>query len=437
MYAFEPKMELKNFHGDSFSKLINCVVPLIMEHPDANDGFDELLAQWMSDKIKQSYSNWKINQGRNKTLEQQITMLMKYWRADSGSNANVYTLLNLLEKRTNTTYIREQIRAEFELNSNQIDTSYCTSNDHRNNKISAAKIPKPYVNISNRNMSAVKRKSRKDNQSSGPTIKCSFPCNNLDFDFKKDNQIEAKKLNISLQSIEERQTVTSLTQSVINNSNISMLIRILFVGEDSVDKDRVLEKLDAKLSHELSGGYYKQYISHITTREETIDVNYLVYKTDKEEPWYESIRRGIKRTISYGEVDGVILLYDIKNRRSFSMTKKLIKEIQKKKYGSRGPPSLCILGDELDVIDQHPEKRKVGTEELRELAKSNSASNPVIIVSEISSSTGHNLQRIVSAFGTLVINNKTLLKYEASQHNTKRYIRRRPHFMPFECFHKM
>ena len=336
------------FKSVPFYKFTDFVVPLIMEQPEP--GFDDLLSLWMGNDVQRQYSKWKNNEGRNRTAEEQINKLMAIWQAYMGLKANIVTFIELIEAKNGTKWIVDQLRKEFghcyqryeiasssssaprlaQIVENPLESNYINQKlllpEHKINKSNSwhcyqrpSHITPRTSSISSNFFTQIGNVFRGKNRDYCEDDR--FNNNGSVQRAKMNNYVSESKMSYALKTPMKPEEKLSSRKGVYTDVHERVrLYTILLMGSESVGKNTLLRKVGATLdTSKESGGYYDQYTSSIIIGDETIVVQYLILRHDTKHLDDKAVRQIYMQLIKM--TDGVILLYDITNKLSFTKVK--------------------------------------------------------------------------------------------------------------------
>ena len=409
---------------DNFTIFIVFVTPLIMNHPEPC--FDDLLANWMN--VKAQCSKWKTNEGRNQSQEEQIDRLLRMWQSNTGESANVRTFIGLLEGKPYTKWICDQLQKQF---------TTCTRDKISPimkpaiSTISSLETPfqEEALDCRRLNLEESKIESNTWNCDVGAVLSPPSTSSTIfvqigkKFSGNRDSseslvhhrfREEQARMN---DYVKDPTTPRIIRKDAEGNSLTKVPGRvkaysILLMGDNNVGKTTLLQNLGASLDKtRTSTDYCNEYSASICVGSETIIVSYYELKDATKNLGQRVVKQIFRNLIK--KVDGVILLYEITNKKTFSSVKKWSKDVN----SADNQPSLLILGNKLDLIENDPKNRKVLTQKLIKLAKTNSAH-----FSEISSTNKVSLGRTMVIFGGVLINRYSMLLNSATQCNSEQCI---------------
>ena len=181
------------------------------------------------------------------------------------------------------------------------------------------------------------------------------------------------------------------------NMEVETKIKIILVGDTNVGKTSLLNR--------------KKHNFFNPVFSTTIGVDFMSYKLETNETvyvWDTAGQEKFKSIISlyFRNIDGVILVYDITNRKSFENISRWINKI---KTHTNNNPSLIIVGNKCDLNKY----REVSEEELNNISIENNC-----LGIESSSKENYNIDMI---FNNIVKISKKTPQFEIKEPDTKKY----------------
>lgn len=174
-------------------------------------------------------------------------------------------------------------------------------------------------------------------------------------------------------------------------------IKIILIGDTNVGKTSLLNRKKQN--------FFNPVFST------TIGVDFMTYKTENNETVYVWDTAGQEKFHSiiklyFRNIDGVIIVYDVTNRKSFENISNWIHKI---KTYSDNNPSLIIVGNKCD-LKKH---REVSKEELHNISIYNNC-----LGIECSSKENYNIETV---FNNIVKISKKTSQFEILEPDTKKY----------------
>ena len=149
---------------------------------------------------------------------------------------------------------------------------------------------------------------------------------------------------------------------------MSINYKFILIGNSGVGKTSIFKKLS-------TGEFHDKNIATIGIEKKTIDVNIEIDKDGQKQKkafnisLFDTAGQEKFRSVTfsyYKETDGILLLYDITDRKSFDNVSLWIDSIKEAIEGNESKYAVILIGNKLDLVEEENKERKVTEEEAKE-----------------------------------------------------------------------
>ena len=149
---------------------------------------------------------------------------------------------------------------------------------------------------------------------------------------------------------------------------MSINYKFILIGNSGVGKTSIFRKLS-------TGEFHEKNISTIGIEKKSLDVSIEIDKDGKTEKktfnisFFDTAGQEKFRAVTlsyYKETDGILLLYDITDRKSFDNVSIWVNSIKEAIEGNESKYAIILIGNKLDLVEQEKKERQVTEEEAKE-----------------------------------------------------------------------
>ena len=149
---------------------------------------------------------------------------------------------------------------------------------------------------------------------------------------------------------------------------MSINYKFILIGNSGVGKTSIFKKLK-------TGEFHEKNISTIGLEKQTIDVNIEIDKDGQKQKkefnisLFDTAGQEKFRAVTftyYKESDGILLLYDITDRKSFDNVSIWVNSIKEAIEGNKSKYAIILIGNKLDLVEEELKEREVTEEEAKE-----------------------------------------------------------------------
>ena len=149
---------------------------------------------------------------------------------------------------------------------------------------------------------------------------------------------------------------------------MSINYKFILIGNSGVGKTSIFRKLS-------TGEFHEKNISTIGIEKKSLDVNIDIDKDGKKEKktfnisFFDTAGQEKFRAVTlsyYKETDGILLLYDITDRKSFDNVSIWVNSIKEAIEGNESKYAIILIGNKLDLVEEEKKERQVTEEEAKE-----------------------------------------------------------------------
>ena len=149
---------------------------------------------------------------------------------------------------------------------------------------------------------------------------------------------------------------------------MSINYKFILIGNSGVGKTSIFRKLS-------TGEFHEKNISTIGIEKKSLDVSIDIDKDGKKEKktfnisFFDTAGQEKFRAVTlsyYKETDGILLLYDITDRKSFDNVSKWVDSIKEAIEGNESKYAIILIGNKLDLVEEEKKERQVTEEEAKE-----------------------------------------------------------------------
>mgnify|MGYP002862752610 CR=1 FL=1 len=149
---------------------------------------------------------------------------------------------------------------------------------------------------------------------------------------------------------------------------MSINYKFILIGNSGVGKTSIFRKLS-------TGEFHEKNISTIGIEKKSLDVSIEIDKDGKTEKktfnisFFDTAGQEKFRAVTlsyYKETDGILLLYDITDRKSFDNVSKWVDSIKEAIEGNESKYAIILIGNKLDLVEEEKKERQVTEEEAKE-----------------------------------------------------------------------
>ena len=149
---------------------------------------------------------------------------------------------------------------------------------------------------------------------------------------------------------------------------MSINYKFILIGNSGVGKTSIFRKLS-------TGEFHEKNISTIGIEKKSLDVNIDIDKDGKKEKktfnisFFDTAGQEKFRAVTlsyYKETDGILLLYDITDRKSFDNVSIWVDSIKEAIEGNESKYAIILIGNKLDLVEEEKKERQVTEEEAKE-----------------------------------------------------------------------
>ena len=149
---------------------------------------------------------------------------------------------------------------------------------------------------------------------------------------------------------------------------MSINYKFILIGNSGVGKTSIFRKLS-------TGEFHEKNISTIGIEKKSLDVNIDIDKDGKNEKktfnisFFDTAGQEKFRAVTlsyYKETDGILLLYDITDRKSFDNVSIWVNSIKEAIEGNESKYAIILIGNKLDLVEEEKKERQVTEEEAKE-----------------------------------------------------------------------
>ena len=149
---------------------------------------------------------------------------------------------------------------------------------------------------------------------------------------------------------------------------MSINYKFILIGNSGVGKTSIFRKLS-------TGEFHEKNISTIGIEKKSLDVSIYIDKDGKKEKktfnisFFDTAGQEKFRAVTlsyYKETDGILLLYDITDRKSFDNVSKWVDSIKEAIEGNESKYAIILIGNKLDLVEEEKKERQVTEEEAKE-----------------------------------------------------------------------
>jgi len=149
---------------------------------------------------------------------------------------------------------------------------------------------------------------------------------------------------------------------------MSINYKFILIGNSGVGKKSKFRKLS-------TGEFHEKNISTIGIEKKSLDVSIEIDKDGKKEKktfnisFFDTAGQEKFRAVTlsyYKETDGILLLYDITDRKSFDNVSIWVDSIKEAIEGNESKYAIILIGNKLDLVEEEKKERQVTEEEAKE-----------------------------------------------------------------------
>jgi small GTP-binding protein len=149
---------------------------------------------------------------------------------------------------------------------------------------------------------------------------------------------------------------------------MSINYKFILIGNSGVGKTSIFRKLS-------TGEFHEKNISTIGIEKKSLDVSIDIDKDGKKEKktfnisFFDTAGQEKFRAVTlsyYKETDGILLLYDITDRKSFDNVSIWVNSIKEAIEGNESKYAIILIGNKLDLVEEEKKERQVTEEEAKE-----------------------------------------------------------------------
>ena len=149
---------------------------------------------------------------------------------------------------------------------------------------------------------------------------------------------------------------------------MSINYKFILIGNSGVGKTSIFRKLS-------TGEFHEKNISTIGIEKKSLDVSIEIDKDGKKEKktfnisFFDTAGQEKFRAVTlsyYKETDGILLLYDITDRKSFDNVSIWVNSIKEAIEGNESKYAIILIGNKLDLVEEEKKERQVTEEEAKE-----------------------------------------------------------------------
>jgi len=149
---------------------------------------------------------------------------------------------------------------------------------------------------------------------------------------------------------------------------MSINYKFILIGNSGVGKTSIFRKLS-------TGEFHEKNISTIGIEKKSLDVSIEIDKDGKTEKktfnisFFDTAGQEKFRAVTlsyYKETDGILLLYDITDRKSFDNVSIWVDSIKEAIEGNESKYAIILIGNKLDLVEEEKKERQVTEEEAKE-----------------------------------------------------------------------
>jgi len=149
---------------------------------------------------------------------------------------------------------------------------------------------------------------------------------------------------------------------------MSINYKFILIGNSGVGKTSIFRKLS-------TGEFNEKNISTIGIEKKSLDVSIEIDKDGKTEKktfnisFFDTAGQEKFRAVTlsyYKETDGILLLYDITDRKSFDNVSIWVDSIKEAIEGNESKYAIILIGNKLDLVEEEKKERQVTEEEAKE-----------------------------------------------------------------------
>ena len=149
---------------------------------------------------------------------------------------------------------------------------------------------------------------------------------------------------------------------------MSINYKFILIGNSGVGKTSIFRKLS-------TGEFNEKNISTIGIEKKSLDVSIEIDKDGKTEKktfnisFFDTAGQEKFRAVTlsyYKETDGILLLYDITDRKSFDNVSIWVDSIKEAIEGNESKYAIILIGNKLDLVEEEKKEREVTEEEAKE-----------------------------------------------------------------------
>ena len=149
---------------------------------------------------------------------------------------------------------------------------------------------------------------------------------------------------------------------------MSINYKFILIGNSGVGKTSIFRKLS-------TGEFHEKNISTIGIEKKSLDVSIDIDKDGKTEKktfntsFFDTAGQEKFRAVTlsyYKETDGILLLYDITDRKSFDNVSIWVNSIKEAIEGNESKYAIILIGNKLDLVEEEKKERQVTEEEAKE-----------------------------------------------------------------------
>ena len=149
---------------------------------------------------------------------------------------------------------------------------------------------------------------------------------------------------------------------------MSINYKFILIGNSGVGKTSIFRKLS-------TGEFHEKNISTIGIEKKSLDVSIDIDKDGKKEKktfnisFFDTAGQEKFRAVTlsyYKETDGILLLYDITDRKSFDNVSIWVDSIKEAIEGNESKYAIILIGNKLDLVEEEKKERQVTEEEAKE-----------------------------------------------------------------------
>ena len=149
---------------------------------------------------------------------------------------------------------------------------------------------------------------------------------------------------------------------------MSINYKFILIGNSGVGKTSIYRKLS-------TGEFHEKNISTIGIEKKSLDVSIEIDKDGKKEKktfnisFFDTAGQEKFRAVTlsyYKETDGILLLYDITDRKSFDNVSIWVDSIKEAIEGNESKYAIILIGNKLDLVEEEKKERQVTEEEAKE-----------------------------------------------------------------------